>query len=132
MPAIVVLPGLILFAHHPEIMKLPWDDVKPEADKGYIHLLQTLIGPGLRGLFLAALFGAIQSTVQAVLNSTSTIFTLDIYQRLLRPGSSEQHLIRVGRLSAVVILVLSIVLARLISVLGAGLFGHAPPRCSDA
>ena len=75
LPAIVVLPGLILFARYPEVMKLPWDQIRPEADKGYVTMLQSIVPIGLRGLFLAALFGAIQSTVSAVLNSTSTIVT---------------------------------------------------------
>src|SRR5690606_6163219 len=58
MPAIVVLPGLVLFAHRPDTMLLPWDDIKPEADKGYVQMLHMLVPIGLRGLLLAALFGA--------------------------------------------------------------------------
>lgn len=122
MPVIVVLPGLILFARFPEVMKLPWDQIRPEADKGYIHLLQILIPAGLRGLFLAALFGAIQSTVNSVLNSTATVFTLDIYQRLLAKQSSEKRLVRIGMISSVIILVLSIVLAGYIDTLSGSLF----------
>jgi len=127
LPAIVVLPGMILFAHigeFPEIVKLPWADVKPEADKGYVHLLQTLVPIGLRGLFLAALFGAIQSTVQAVLNSTATIFTLDIYKRLLRREASERHLVAIGRISTVAVLIIALLLARMIPLLGKGLFEY--------
>ena len=122
MPAIVVVPGLILFARYPEVMQLPWDQIRPEADKGYVHMLQTLIPVGLRGLFLAALFGAIQSTVNSVLNSTATIFTLDIYKRLLNPTGSERHLVRMGMWSSVVILAISIVLAGFIDRLGGSLF----------
>jgi len=122
MPAIVVVPGLILFARYPEVMQLPWKDIRPEADKGYVHMLQTLIPVGLRGLFLAALFGAIQSTVNSVLNSTATIFTLDIYKRLLNRAASERHCVRMGMASSVVILVISIVLAGYIGRLGGSLF----------
>ena len=111
MPVIVVLPGLILFARFPEVLNLPWDQVQPEADKGYVAMLQMLVPVGLRGLFLAALFGAIQSTVNSVLNSTATIFTLDIYKRLIRREASEKHLVRMGIWSSVVILLISIVLA---------------------
>lgn len=122
MPAIVVMPGLILFARYPDVMKLPWDEIKPEADKGYVHMLQTLIPTGLRGLFLAALFGAIQSTVNSVLNSTATILTLDIYKRLLNPRTSEKHFVRMGMWSSVVILAISIVLAGYISRFEGSLF----------
>ncbi|MBI4580263.1 MAG: sodium/solute symporter, partial [Planctomycetes bacterium] len=124
LPMIIVVPGLILFATHPEIMKLPWAEVKPQADKGYVHMLQTVIPIGLRGLFLAALFGAIQSTVQAVLNSSATVFTLDIYRRMLRPHAGEHHLVRVGRVSTLTILILAIVLGYGIRFLGTGLFEY--------
>lgn len=115
MPLIVVIPGLIFFAWRPEGLLQAWQDVPVEADQGYVTLLKELIPAGLTGLFLAALFGAIQSTVNSVLNSTATIFTLDLYKRLLRPGSSERHLVVMGMLSSIVILIISIVLAGFIS-----------------
>jgi len=122
MPVIVVLPGLILFALQPQLLLQPWEEVRPAADRGYIHLLQTLMPLGLRGLFLAGLFGAIQSTVNAVLNSTATVFTLDVYKRLLRKEASDQHLVNVGVVSSIAILAVAIVLAGFIGRLGGGLF----------
>ncbi|HOZ48764.1 MAG TPA: sodium/solute symporter [Candidatus Hydrogenedentes bacterium] len=122
MPFIVVVPGLILFATRPEVMSLPWDEIRPEADKGYVHLLQALIPAGLRGVFLAALFGSIQSTVNSVLNSTSTIFTLDIYKRLFNKNASDKHYVVVGMWTTGFFLVLSIVLAGYIEKLGGSLF----------
>jgi SSS family solute:Na+ symporter len=124
LPVIVVLPGLILFAKNPEILKLPWDKIGPEADKGYVHMLQDLVPLGVRGLFLAALFGAIQSTVQAVLNSTATIFTMDIYKPMLRPAASERNLVWTGRAASIAFLALAILLALLIARLGEGLFNY--------
>ncbi|MBM4032479.1 MAG: sodium/solute symporter [Planctomycetes bacterium] len=122
MPVIVVVPGLILFALDPSILKLPWDQVAGQADRSYVRLLQTLIPIGLRGLFLAALFGAIQSTVNSVLNSTATIFTVDIYQRLIRPKAPEKQLLRVGIWSSVAFLLLSVALAWAIGTMNEGLF----------
>lgn len=122
MPVIVVLPGLILFARFPEVLQRPWGEVKPEADKGYIAMLQMLIPAGLRGLFLAALFGAIQSTINSVLNSTATVFTLDIYQRWMRTDATQKELVRMGMWSSVAILVLSIILSGYIQVFSEGLF----------
>jgi len=122
LPTIVVLPGLIMFAKHPEILLLPWEEVAPEADKAYVRSLQALVPIGLRGLFLAALFGALQSTINSVLNSTATIFTLDIYKRMLRPEATERGLVVVGMISSVVFLLISIVLAGFINRLGSGLF----------
>jgi SSS family solute:Na+ symporter len=122
LPVIVVVPGLILFAKYPEVMKLPWKEIRPEADKGYVSMLQSIVPIGLRGLFLAALFGAIQSTISAVLNSTSTILTVDIYKRTLRPLASERQLVLVGRLSSVVVMIIAAVLGAFIGRLTGSLF----------
>ncbi len=122
LPVIVVVPGLILFAMHPEILMQPWPDVRPDADKGYVHMVQTLVPVGLRGLFLAALFGAIQSTVNSVLNSTATILTLDVYKRLFRPDASDARLVRMGVFFSTAVLAIAIVLGAFIDKLGGSLF----------
>jgi SSS family solute:Na+ symporter len=123
LPAIVVIPGLIVFALHPEILMIePWGDVKPAADQAYVHLIQSLVPAGLRGLFLAALFGAIQSTVNSVLNSTATIFTLDVYKRWIQRSADDKRLVRVGVLSSVIVLLVAIVLGGFIGKLGGNLF----------
>jgi solute:Na+ symporter, SSS family len=122
MPVIVVLPGLILFAKYPEVLLKPWGEVQPEADRGYVHMLQTIVPIGVRGLFLAALFGAIQSTVNSVLNSSATIVTLDFYKRLFAPKAEQKQLVRVGIIASASLLVVSMVLAGFIDQLGGSLF----------
>lgn len=122
MPLIVVIPGLILFARYPEVMKLPWKEIRPAADAGYIQMITTLIPVGLKGLFLAALFGAIQSTINGVLNSTSTVFTLDIYKEIIYKKATDRHLVKVGIWATVVFLYLAIVLGAYIGKLGGSLF----------
>ena len=122
LPVIVVIPGLILFAITPEVLLLPENEMKLEADKGYIHLIQLLIPVGLKGLLIATLFGAIQSTVNSVVNSTATIFTLDIYQKFLRPRQTQKQIVQTGMWVSVIILVLSIILGRYIEFFGEGLF----------
>jgi solute:Na+ symporter, SSS family len=123
LPAIVVFPGLIVFAMHPEILMLqPWSEVKPAADQSYVHLIQTLVPISLRGLFLAALFGAIQSTVNSVLNSTATIFTLDVYRRWMHPAADDQRLVKVGIISSAAVLAIAIILGGFINRIGGNLF----------
>jgi len=122
LPAIIVIPGLILFAMHPEVLLLPWHEIPKEADQTFISLVQTLVPVGLRGLVLAGLFGAIQSTVNSVLNSTATIVTLDIYKQLFRPKASDGHLVKVGMATSVIVLLVAIVLAGFIGRLGESLF----------
>jgi solute:Na+ symporter, SSS family len=122
MPFIVVVPGLILFAQYPEVMQLPWKEIRPEADQGYVRLIQTLVPVGLRGILLAALFGAIYDTVNAVLNSTATLITLDIYKRLINPQASDKHLVKFGMITSVVVLIVSIIMAGSIEKLSGSLF----------
>ncbi|MFH1922545.1 MAG: Na+/glucose cotransporter, partial [Planctomycetota bacterium] len=122
LPAIIVVPGLILFALHPEVLLLPWADVQVEADQTFVGLVQALVPAGLRGLVLAGLFGAIQSTVNSVLNSTATIVTLDIYRPLVRPAATDRHLVRVGIGTSVVVLVVAMGLAGFIGELGKSVF----------
>jgi len=74
---------------------------------------------GATEYFLAALFGAIQSTVNSVLNSTATIFTLDIYQRWIHRTADDRQLVRVGVLSSIVVLLIAIVLGGFIIPTGA-------------
>ncbi|MBN1292768.1 MAG: sodium/solute symporter [Candidatus Latescibacteria bacterium] len=122
LPLIIVVPGMIMFARFPETLLLPWDQVRPEADKAYVNMVQMLVPIGLRGLILASLFGAIQSTVNSVLNSTATIITLDIYRRIFRPAASDRHLVKVGIGISVTVLIIAIGLAGMIGKLGASLF----------
>ena len=125
LPVIVIIPGMVLFAMHPDILLIePWNDVKPAADKGYVKLIQDLVPIGVRGLFLAALFGAIQSTVNSVLNSTSTIITFDVYRRLFRPQCSDRQLVRVGVIASILVLAVAIFIGGFIDVLGGGLFEY--------
>ncbi len=56
-------------------------------------------GSGLVGFVLAALLGAIVSSLAAVLNAAATIFTIDIYQKYVRPASSQRGLVTCGRVS---------------------------------
>ena len=121
-PFIIVIPGLILFALYPEVLSLEWNAVKPEADKGYIHLIQLLIPVGIKGVLLAVLVGAIQSTISAVLNSTSTVFTMDIYKRNFKKNASEDHYVKIGRWTSVIVLLISIGISFLIAKSSSSLF----------
>lgn len=122
LPIILVMPGLIMFAKHPYILTLPWKQVKPVADKTFVAMVQTLIPVGLRGLILAALFGAIQSTVNAIINSTATVFTVDIYQRMLYRKANDKHLVKVGIITSILVLIVAMILGLYIDRLGKSLF----------
>jgi SSS family solute:Na+ symporter len=98
-PLIVVIPGVIAWVLYADEMT--------RSDMAYPLLLQRLLPSGLFGLMFAALLAAIMSSLDSMLNSAATIFTVDVYQRHMRPDSSQRHLIAVGRSSTVAFLVIA-------------------------
>lgn len=66
---------------------------------------------GVLGFILAALLGAIVSSLAAVLNATSTLFTMDIYQRYIKPDASQKSLVFVGRVVTVVLVCVGFIVA---------------------
>jgi SSS family solute:Na+ symporter len=68
-------------------------------------------GVGIIGFIIAALLGAVVSSLAAMLNAASTIFTMDLYQRLLRPAATERQLVTMGRRSTFLFAAIAILLA---------------------
>jgi SSS family solute:Na+ symporter len=102
-PFAIVMPGAIAHQLYGTAIARP--------DQAYPMLIRELVPAGLRGFILAALAGAVISTLASVLNSASTLFTMDLYLRFFRPGASQRELVRVGRLVTVLALALAAVLA---------------------
>ncbi len=123
LPFIVVVPGLIWFTMNPEFLSWgDWSAMSEEANKTYIMMIGKLVPVFMTGLLLAALFGAIQSTVSAVLSSTSTIFTLDLYKQYINKEADDAKEISVGKMSGIVILTLSIGLAIILALTKINIF----------
>ena len=76
-------------------------------DKAYPWLIGTFVPVGLKGVVVAALTAAIVSSLASMLNSTSTIFTMDIYKPYINKKASEKNLVTVGRISAAAALVIA-------------------------
>lgn len=109
LPFIVVVPGLIYFAMEPDFLKGgDWSIISDEANKTYIVMIAELVPVFLSGILLAALFGAIQSTVSSVLNSTSTLFTIDIYKEFIKKDDKPFNEVKMGQVAGIIILLLSI------------------------
>jgi SSS family solute:Na+ symporter len=104
LPLIVVIPGIVAFAIFQETPEATTIQV---ADDAYPWLLGKYMGPGLKGLAFAALTAAIVSSLASMMNSTSTIFTMDIYKNYINKDSSESNLVFVGRITAVVALLIA-------------------------
>ena len=114
-PIIVVLPGIIayvMYSENPETTAaFTSNDGSILNDKAYPWLISSFIPTGLKGIILAALSAAIVSSLASMINSTSTIFTLDIYKPMINKNASEKNLVTVGRLSGLIALIIAIIIA---------------------
>ena len=104
-PLFFVIPGIAAYKLFPEL------EATRRQDQAYLLLVQTLIPTGLKGLVLAGMAAALMSTVSTVLNSTSTLLTIDLYKKLLRPAASDREQVVFGMIAGVVVLVASVFIA---------------------
>ncbi|MBQ6704977.1 MAG: hypothetical protein IJN19_03090 [Opitutales bacterium] len=79
-------------------------------DAAFPTLLKKLMSPGITWFVLAALFGAVVSSLASMLNSASTIFTMDIYNKIAKNASPER-LVSVGKIGVVVCVLIALALA---------------------
>lgn len=113
MPIIVVLPGIAAYVIHMkgglQTEMLDADGIL-NPDKSYPVLLN-LLPVGLKGLSFAALTAAVVASLAGKVNSISTIFTLDIFKKKINTEASEKQLVRVGKITVVVAMLVAAVIA---------------------
>ena len=127
-PIFVVLPGIIVY-----VMNLDASGslAVESLDQGFIGangsivndnaapwLIKEVIPVGLKGLILAALAAAIVSSLASMVNSTSTIFTMDIYKSIINKNADDKSLVTVGRVAGLVALIIAILIAPQLKSLG--------------
>ena len=127
-PVFVVLPGIIVY-----VMNLDASGslAVESLDQGFIGangsivndnaapwLIKEVIPVGLKGLILAALAAAIVSSLASMVNSTSTIFTMDIYKSIINKNADDKSLVKVGRVAGLVALIIAIIIAPQLKSLG--------------
>ncbi|MEO1451975.1 MAG: sodium/solute symporter, partial [Bacteroidota bacterium] len=98
LPLIVVIPGIAAFVLDAPIGK---------ADEAYPWLLSEFVGPGIKGLAFAALIAAVVSSLSSMVNSTATIFTMDLYKPFINRNASEGNLVTTGRIVSASALVIA-------------------------
>jgi SSS family solute:Na+ symporter len=121
MPLIVVIPGIAAYVivNDPALLSSLGDSgmnnipSSGAADKAYPWLMQFL-PTGLKGIAIAALAAAIVSSLASMLNSTATIFTMDIYKQLINKNANDRQTVNVGRISALIALVIATIMAPLL------------------
>lgn len=104
LPIIVVLPGIAAFVLNADISK---------PDEAYPWVLNNYVSTGFKGIAFAALIAAIGSSLSSMVNSASTIFTLDIYKPLVK-SVSDKKLVRIGRITAAASLLIGVIVAPLL------------------
>lgn len=116
-PFIVVIPGVtafIMFNYPQDIpgIQQGYFDLSGSinvSDDAYPWLIRNFAPVGIKGLSFAALAAAVISSLASMLNSTSTIFTMDIYKQHIKKNATDRQLVRIGRLTALLALVIAII-----------------------
>lgn len=121
LPLFVVIPGIIAFVMftQPEgtaiIDGVKADFLRPDGsvnyDISYPWLIKSFIPVGIKGLVVAALSAAIVSSLASMLNSTATIFTMDIYKPYISKKTDGSDLVPVGRIAVIVSLAIAVLVA---------------------
>lgn len=116
-PLYLIIPGIVafhIFQNNPlEI-----------GDMAYPMLVNKVLPFYLTGFFAAVLFGAILSSFNAALNSTSTLFMLNVYKPYIKPSATDHELVTKGKWVAVILAVFSMCVAPLIAKAPSGLFNY--------
>ena len=120
-PIIVVIPGIAAYVivNDPSLLGSLGDagmqnmPTVGTSDRAFPWLMQFL-PTGFKGIAIAALAAAIVSSLASMLNSTATIFTMDIYKALINIEASETLTVKVGRISAFVALIIATIMAPLL------------------
>ncbi|MEP6343127.1 MAG: sodium/sugar symporter [Maricaulaceae bacterium] len=112
MPLIIVLPGIAaVMLAAPEFGVLDQAALDAKTDATYPSIMG-LMPAGFRGLIFAALIAAIVSSLASMVNSISTIFTMDVYKSMMKPSESETHYVTIGRSVAVIAMVIAVIAAK--------------------
>ncbi len=108
----LIIPFIIIF---PGIMALQLYKGQMTGDSGtdaaYPLLIKHLVGPGIRAFIFAAISGAVISSLASMLNSASTIFTMDLFKRHWKKDASQKTLIWTGRVATAVFVLIGMLIA---------------------
>jgi SSS family solute:Na+ symporter len=115
---IFLIPGIIAVALITQ-GKLSVDD----PNKVFPTMVATLLPVGIRGIVAGGLLAALMSSLAAVFNGCSTLFTMDIYQKI-RPNASQSELVHTGRIATMVVVILGIVWIPILKSLSGSLYEY--------
>jgi SSS family solute:Na+ symporter len=115
-PLILVLPGMIAFYLFKGQLDTP--------DQAYPELVKAVLPAPLVGFFAAVIFGAIMSSFNSALNSSVTLFGLDIYKEHINKDADDETVIKYGKRFGLLLAFLAMFIAPFIAKAPKGLFGY--------
>lgn len=121
-PLVLVVPGITaayIATQNPDFA----EQIGGEDSKVYGALVRLVLPEPLTGFFAAVVVGSILSTFNSVLNSSATLFSLGVYQRMLRPDASHREVVRSGQICSAVVALFAVVFAPLVFMNVEGIFG---------
>jgi SSS family solute:Na+ symporter len=112
---IFIIPGLIAFALAKSgkvealstLVDANGKAVNDQAQAAFPLLVYHVLPAGIRGIVVAGLLSALMSSLAGVFNACSTLFTIDLYQKI-RPGASQQQLVWIGRVATTVMVIIGL------------------------
>jgi len=118
---IFLIPGLIGAAlHHKGLLPLPLNEQGViQGDQVFPTMVARLLPMGLRGLVVGGVLAALMSSLSSLFNSSASLFTVDIYEKL-RPGRSQAEYVRVGRIATAVVVGLGMLWIPVMKVISSG------------
>ena len=114
-PVIIILPGIIGFYYFQDTFYENQDMIYPE-------LIKKIFPTTLIGFFAAIVMGAVLSTFNSVLNSTATIFSIDIYKRHINKKVSASKMVKIGKLTSAILAIFAILVAPMVANAPDGLY----------
>ncbi len=122
-PMILVVPGIV--AAYIATTNAEFDaQIGGDDSRVYGALVRLVLPEALTGFFAAVIVGSILSTFNSVLNSSATLFSLGVYQRMLRPEASHKEVVRSGQICSAVVAVFAVIFAPLVFMNVEGIFGY--------
>lgn len=115
-PIIVVLPGIIAFQM--------FNGGLEKADQAYPMLVNEVLPDYLLGFFVAVMFGAILSSFNSVLNSSVTLYGVDIYKQYFNKDADEKKTVKKGKQFGIILAIASMIIAPFIYYASEGIFGY--------
>jgi len=123
---LLVFPGIIAKALYPDI----------HASDAYVTMIENLLPSGIRAIVIMSLLAALMTSLSSAINATSTLFTLDIYNKLY-PHANDFVLVNIGRIATFVVIIFGIIWVPFVYALSGDIYFYiqsvqsyiAPPIC---